>query len=207
MLKEAIFKEKRLISRGNETRGMYAHPLLVPHIASWANARFAIIVSEIVNDCLSWTYQWYIRHQDSIIKGKDFEIQQKDVDLQIKDYEIQDVNATLENVRHKVVPDTLDPSKRMIFALFRVDSSSTEYWAIRCQEVNFPKQVKSARTKLGEITLIFKIVDPNSFNLFIRIKEHGKDLFEWKRNLITLKDMSYKMNLIALVDNLVNNRI
>ena len=60
MLKNAIFEEKGLISRGNETRGMYAHPLLVPHIASWGNPRFAIIVSEIVNDCFSWTYQWYI---------------------------------------------------------------------------------------------------------------------------------------------------
>ena len=29
--------------------GTYAHPLLIPHIASWCSAKFAIAVSEIVN--------------------------------------------------------------------------------------------------------------------------------------------------------------
>ena len=94
----------------------------------------------------------------------------------------------------------------MIFALFRIDSSLTTYWAIRCQEIN-SKQLKSAQAKLGEITQIYKIVDPNSYNLFIRIKEQGKDLFTCKRNLITLKTTSNEIGLITLVDNLVHNRI
>jgi len=224
----AIFEEKGLTSRGNETRGLYAHSLLVPHIASWANPRFAIFVSEIVNDYLSSAYKWFIMQQDLIIQQKDLAIQGKDVEIEQKDDEIQDKNFEIEakdfeiqeissilqldeniidHIKPKVVPDTKDPAKRMIFALFRVDSSLTTYWAIRCQEVNFPKQVKSAQAKLGSITQIYKVVDPNSFNLFIRIKEQGKDLFNWKRNLITLKDMSYEMGLIALVDNLVHNRM
>ena len=207
MPSDAIFEEKGLTSRGNETRGMYAHPLPVPHIASWASPRFAIIVSEIVNDCLSWTYQWYIRQQDVIIQQKDLAIQGKDVVIDQKDIEILEAQDVIEQVKPKVVPDTMDPSKRMFFALFRVDSSLTTYWAIRCQEINFPKQVKNARAKFGEITQIFKIVDPNSVNLFLRIKEQGKHIFTFKRNLITLKDMSYEMGLIALIDNLVNNRI
>ena len=156
---------------------MYAHSLLVPHIASWANPRFAIFVSEIVNDYLSWTYQWFIRQQDIIIQQKDLAIQDKDIeigqkDLQIqdKDFEILEVSSTFENVKPKVVPDTLDPAKRMIFALFRVDSSLTTYWAIRCQETNFPKQLKSAQAKLGSITHIYKVVDPNSFNLSFELK-------------------------------------
>ena len=111
-----IFEEKGLTSIGNETRGMYAHPLLVPHIASWASPRFAIIVSEIVNDCLSWTYQWYIRQQEIIIWGKDAEIEQKDHAIQDKDVEIQEISTILQldeniidHIKPKVVPDTLDP--------------------------------------------------------------------------------------------------
>ena len=197
---EAMFEERSISSKANEINGTYAHPLLVPHIASWTSPRFAIIVSEIVNDYMSWTYKCYIQQQDFIIQSKNVEIQNKDV-------EIEDICSTLEYAKSKIVPDTMDPSKRMIFALFRVDSSLTVYWVIRCQECSFPKQVKSAQAKLGPITQIYKILDPNSVNLFNRIKEQRKDLFEWKRNKITLKDISNEMALIALVDNLVHNRI
>ena len=209
-----LFEERSLSSMANYINGYYAHPLLIPHIASWASPRFAIIVSQIVNDYLSSAYKWFIHQQDLIIQGKDAEIRQNYLAIQDKDVEIQEISTILQldeniidHIKPKVVPDTKDPAKRMIFALFRVDSSLTTYWAIRCQEVNFPKQVKSAQAKLGSITQIYKVVDPNSFNLFIRIKEQGKDLFNWKRNLITLKDMSYEMGLIALVDDLVHNRL
>ena len=164
-------------------------------------------MSEIVNDCLSWAYQWYIRQQDLIIQQKDLTIQDKDAEIQEISTILQIDEQIIEKVKPKVVPDTQDPSKRMIFALFKANSSLTTYWAIRCQEMNFLKQVKSAQAKLGEITQIYKVVDPNSINLFNRIKEQGKDLFTWKRNLITLKDISHEMGLIALVDNLVHNRI
>jgi len=43
------------INGGNQTlltRGTYAHPDLVPHIASWVSASFAIKVSRIVNEYL-----------------------------------------------------------------------------------------------------------------------------------------------------------
>ena len=211
---KVIYEEKGLTSRGNETRGMYAHPLLVPHIASWASPRFAIIVSEIVNDYVSSAYQWFIRQQDLIIQqkdltiyGKDIEIEQNYFAIQNKDLEIQDKDCEILEVRSKVVPDTSDPSKRMIFALFKVDSSLADYWAIRCQEMNFSKQFKSAQAKLGPISQICKVVDPNSVNLFNRIKEHGKDLFTCKRNLITLNDVANEMDLLTIVDRLIHNRI
>ena len=203
----ALFEERGISSNMNEISGMYAHPLLIPHIASWASPRFAIIVSEIVNDYVSSAYKWFIMQQDLIIQQRDLTIHGQDIKIEQKDLEIQDKYLEIQEVKSKVVPDTADPTKRMIFALFRVDSSLTDYWAIRCQKMNFSKQFKSAQAKLGSITQIYKIVDPNSTNLFVRIKEHGKDLFTCKRNLITLKDISLEIELIRLVDNLVRDRL
>jgi hypothetical protein len=48
----------------NELRGTYAHPDLVPHIASWASAEFALKVSKIVNAHLVREYQDSIRVKD-----------------------------------------------------------------------------------------------------------------------------------------------
>lgn len=41
----------------NELRGTYAHPDLIPHIASWASPKFAMKVSKIVNAHLVREYK------------------------------------------------------------------------------------------------------------------------------------------------------
>ena len=47
-------------------RGTYAHPDLVPHIASWASTQFAIKVSKIVN---AYNIQQALMKKDKVIKG------------------------------------------------------------------------------------------------------------------------------------------
>lgn len=47
-----------------EIRGTYIHPLLIPHIASWISADFAIMVSEIVNGYLVKEYEEKLYQQD-----------------------------------------------------------------------------------------------------------------------------------------------
>ena len=54
-----------------DTRGTYAHPDLIPHIASWVSPKFAIMVSKIVNNFL--------------IKEYKEELYQKDVELTRKE--------------------------------------------------------------------------------------------------------------------------
>ena len=92
---KVIYEKKGLTSRGNETWGMYAHLLLVPHIASWASPRFAIIVSEIVNDYLSSAYKWFIKQQDLIIQQKDLAIQGKDIEIEQNYLAIQDKDVEI----------------------------------------------------------------------------------------------------------------
>jgi hypothetical protein len=51
----------------NYLRGTYAHPDLVPHIATWASPKFAVKVSRIVNAHLVREYQDSIRVKDQTI--------------------------------------------------------------------------------------------------------------------------------------------
>nr|AEX62219.1 putative KilA-N domain-containing protein [Moumouvirus Monve] len=66
-----------------EIRGTYAHPYLVPHIASWASKKFGIRVSKIVNEYFS--KEMLEKHQD-LIKKKDDKIDRlsKKIDEQTK---------------------------------------------------------------------------------------------------------------------------
>lgn len=41
----------------NDLRGTYAHPLLVPHIASWISAKFGIMSSKIINNFIVKEYR------------------------------------------------------------------------------------------------------------------------------------------------------
>nr|WBF70275.1 putative KilA-N domain-containing protein [Megavirus caiporensis] len=54
-----------------EIRGTYAHPDLVPHIASWASTKFGARVSKIVNEYLA--KEMFEKHQN-LIKRKDDKI-------------------------------------------------------------------------------------------------------------------------------------
>ncbi len=51
----------------NELRGTYAHPKLIPHIATWASVKFAIMVSDMVNAHLVRDYKEKIRAKDNKI--------------------------------------------------------------------------------------------------------------------------------------------
>jgi hypothetical protein len=82
---------EQLITGQNELRGTYAHPLLVPHIASWISPEFAFKVSRIVNDHLVREYREQIREKtdkiDELMKKMDkqnekLDAQNKKLDLQ-----------------------------------------------------------------------------------------------------------------------------
>lgn len=55
----------------NKLRGTYAHPDLVPHIASWASPKFAVKVSKIVNEYFT---REAIRVQKELLGEKDDKI-------------------------------------------------------------------------------------------------------------------------------------
>ncbi|AVL95262.1 putative KilA-N domain-containing protein [Moumouvirus australiensis] len=73
-----------------EIRGTYAHPQLVPHIASWASAKFGARVSVIVNEYFA--KEMFEKHRN-VIKKKDDKIDRlsKKIDKQSKTMKKQDL--------------------------------------------------------------------------------------------------------------------
>nr|QZX43509.2 KilA-N domain-containing protein [Mimivirus sp.] len=67
------------VSKGlNEIRGSYAHPKLIPHIASWCSCEFALKVSDIIN---SFVFNEFKKESDeykdkmnNVVKKKDDKI-------------------------------------------------------------------------------------------------------------------------------------
>ncbi|AVL95229.1 KilA N-domain protein [Moumouvirus australiensis] len=74
---------QNLKNKENIIRGTYAHPQLVPHIASWASAKFGARVSIIVNEYFA--KEMFEKHQN-LIKKKDDKIDRlsKKIDEQTK---------------------------------------------------------------------------------------------------------------------------
>lgn len=59
----------------NKLRGTYAHPDLVPHIASWASPQFAVRVSKIVNEYFA---KQALAEKNKLLREKDDKIDQLD---------------------------------------------------------------------------------------------------------------------------------
>uniref|UniRef100_A0A6G6ADU3 KilA-n domain-containing protein n=1 Tax=Borely moumouvirus TaxID=2712067 RepID=A0A6G6ADU3_9VIRU len=93
----------KIITTGNkymtETRGTYAHPQLVPHIASWASTKFGARVSVIVNEYFA--KEMLEKHQN-LIKKKDDKIDKlsKKIDEQTKS--IKEQNKTMKKQDKKI---------------------------------------------------------------------------------------------------------
>lgn len=78
-----------------ELCGTYVHPLLIPHIASWCSAKFAIKVSRIVNEAIA------IEHRNQ---------------LKLKDSEIDELKNLIKNMNLKLDNQTakLDNATKLI---------------------------------------------------------------------------------------------
>ncbi len=103
----------------NELRGTYAHPKLIPHIASWASVKFAIMVSDIVNAHLVRDYKEKIRTKDTkidelcaMVKKQNetiSDIKQQNIDIRGQNIEMMEKNV--EQSRR------IDEQSRQIFEL------------------------------------------------------------------------------------------
>ena len=137
-----VFEERDQIVLVN---GTYAHPLLIPHIASWCSAKFAIAVSEIVNHYIVSTFQWYIENLVALNFNLTWDNQNLQVNNQQLMAENQDLQSGAEMDAHileqsiapRVVPQNRIHKKDETFSLYRVDKK--KYYAIRCQHANLLK--------------------------------------------------------------------
>jgi HEPN domain-containing protein len=187
------------ISTGqNATRGTYAHPDLIPHIASWASTEFAYKVSKIIN-------QYYIdieiERKDKLIKKKNDKIDElsnkidkllhkndkinhklkrlltKNDDLYDKNEEILNKINEISNNEVVLTGNENDEHKLIIIKNnddpddYDDDALIYEYQALRVMKKSINKRIIDHQSRHENMEILMTIdYSPNSMNLWHRIK-------------------------------------
>jgi hypothetical protein len=179
-----------------EIRGTYAHPDLIPHIASWASPKFAVKVSRIVNAYLVREYKESLRVKDQQIDRLEQKIDQllKEIEysreenshvmdqLDIITEELENVSVDNNDLSHKVtaietkldiatdqrVPPAKSHNFNEVFAIYH-NPKSTQSYMLRRQKRALLAGINNCN-KLGYTTEIFYSDSPNAINLGIRLK-------------------------------------
>lgn len=97
-------------------RGTYVHPLLIPHIASWASPKFAIKVSKIVNEYIIKEYKETIAEKNRIIEKKDDKIDKLTQKIDEQTKQIQDLIKRSDKQLNKMdhLDEKLDETKNKL---------------------------------------------------------------------------------------------
>jgi hypothetical protein len=180
-----------IISGGQqeEIRGTYAHPDLIPHIACWISADFAIMVSKIVNAHIHDKYAILLKEKDTKIDELMREIKQSMSDLSD---DVQDANDKLDvmsvhlniSKEQRVVP-SVRPDVMEVYKLFHIDGHN--YTSIRVQERGLKQAVKRVLTKNPNARDILTLKhQPSAININHRLKDKFKDFITISGTNITL---------------------
>ena len=125
--------------------GTYAHPDLIPHIASWASHKFARKVGRIINNYLVQEY-----------KDK----------LAVAEAECSAAKQT----RMEVL-DTWSSTHSFTMMRLNDDKAKMPYYAIGCLNHAIQKQVKKIRIKYPNSIMIYQqLATPNAINLYKRLR-------------------------------------
>jgi uncharacterized protein YoxC len=149
------------IDLSNDLRGTYAHPKLIPHIASWVSAEFAVKVSDIVNAHLVREYQDSIRVKDQTIdrlEAKVDEQTRKIEQLLATTQAIQDENAVI-TAQLDNVTDELD-----VAALTNDDlNDRVADIAVKLNVATDQRVPPARRNRLNEVFAIYRNPQNNKF--------------------------------------------
>ncbi|EJN41277.1 KilA N-terminal domain, N1R/P28 DNA binding protein [Acanthamoeba polyphaga lentillevirus] len=202
---------ENLTSGENITRGTYVHPYLVPHVATWASAKFGVKVSVIVNDFFA--KEMFDKHQN-LIKKKDDKIDKlsKKIDSQNKKIKLllkknddlmeqgnevlgyaKDTNRKINHVVNERVPYSDKPEiEHQLIIMKNNDKDKKQYKYSALRVMNKSKSSALSRYykshPKGNVILTIKYT-PNSMHLWNECKD---DLHKKK---IKLSKKSSKFNL------------
>ena len=204
-----LFIEKGLSSRANVIKGTYAHPLLIPHIAGWCSARFALAVSRIVNHYIVSAHNWYIASlwmQNQNLHDNNQQLLADNQALQAGAE--MDAFILEKTIAPRVVPPTRVKRKNELFFLYRVGDLT--YYAIRCQQASLAARKRYLRWKyLNAVNVFSHSPEPNAINLFNRLKEEIKCRgVKFTKNLIIIKNTKLtELELVNCLELLASDRI
>jgi KilA-N domain/Protein of unknown function (DUF3627) len=189
----------------NIISGTYVHSLLIPHIACWISADFALKVSEVINGYIVYEYkrkaedlegqleitagnvaklEEVVAEKESLIESqqeaKEGAIQQCEAAKLVAHQQLRQ-SQQLETIvkQKKLELDTWGNSHA--FVLLRTNSSQSKlpYYAIRRKRANMSGAIKKLRTKYPYSILVYQNLQvPNPVNLYNRLKKTKKLVFK-----------------------------
>jgi hypothetical protein len=205
-------------------RGTYVHPKLIPHIASWASPEFAVKVADIVNKYINKKElekkERLIKQKDDKIDelmkkvdlqtakidkllGKNKRISKKLSVIKEQNQEITQQNEELIDKVDTVAEDRVVKTKasddRHMFVVMK-DSEADDrerYYAIRTKKRTMKPTIKRYMNVHPNAEILIEIsYNPNSINLWDRIKETLHDKIRFKLNNFGLKKKYTEKELI-----------
>ncbi|QGR54357.1 kila-N domain-containing protein [Moumouvirus maliensis] len=185
---------QNLKSKENIIRGTYAHPQLVPHIASWASTKFGARVSVIVNEYFA--KEMLEKHQN-LIKKKDDKIDKlsKKIDEQTKSIKEQNETMKKQDKTMKEQNETMKKQDKKIKLLLEKNNELMEqgnevlgYAKDTNRKINV---VVNERVPLSD--------EPKNEESFYIVKNNDKpskkrDTYDYKAIRITNKSKSTTMS-------------
>ena len=211
-------------------RGTYVHPDLIPHIASWASPTFAVKVSRIVNkyinkkelekkekllekkddkidELMSETKLLNqkvdkLLHKNKKISKKLTVIKEQNQDLSQQNDELLDKVTTIAEDR-VVKTETSDDSHMFVVMKDETSDPKERYYAIRVKRKIIKPTIKRYKNTHPDAIILLEIkYNPNSINLYDRIKSNLKDKLRFKLNNFGLKKNYSEKEMIEDINNI-----
>lgn len=208
----------------NILRGTYVHPKLIPHIASWASPKFAVKVADIVNKYFNKEElekkERLIRQKDDKIDelmkkvdaqtakidkllGKNKKMSKKLSVIKEQNQEITQQNEELIDKVDTIAEDRVVKTKasedRHMFVIMKDEEADDRerYYAIRTKKRTMKPTIKRYMNVHPNAEMLLEIAyNPNSVNLWDRIKETLSNKIRFKLNNFGLKKKYTEKELI-----------
>ena len=210
------------ISGHLHTRGTYVHPILIPHIASWVSAEFAIRVSYIVNNFIVREYKEQLRIKDTRIdellnevKSQSLEIHQQTAQIQLLLAEVGDLSDKLDVSNENVVSvldklgavsqqsvpyERIPPRNRECFVILDQGQGELPYIAIRAQRYVCQQTIQRKRMQYPQLReVVFIEAQPNAREFYIAFRRKLLGNIFVRGNKFRLEEDFTEAQLVELV--------
>lgn len=181
------------------TRGTYAHPDLIPHIASWVSPKFAIKVSKIVNEFLIREREEVIRrltgekselikmleesekqrkndHKESLKMLEEMKRQNEKTHIILDETQntLDTVSSRIEIVIDEVVPPSIRVELHEEIGIMELNDSTSKYThKVFCRQNKSANNAKSRILRDYPQATLFREINPspNSKNFLHNLKD------------------------------------
>ena len=187
--------------------GTYCHPLLIPHIACWVSADFALKVSEVVNGYMVAQYKAQLTAaNEATFRAQQqtrLSMSQTELTLRLIDHVKQQTRMKQETIEQKEHQHQMWASTHA-FTMLRLNSPDAKrpYYALRRKRNDMSGAIMKLRAKHPAAVMVYQnSYVPNPINLYNRLKSCG--ILQFDRNfcssLVGAADMIAKLEDLCII--------